>query len=111
MLGKNCAHVALQHVAKACGRTLAAVQRAVRALADPVGVRVRDKARAHSGSITRTRAWCTTRSRKGAAEIRRRLGSWMAEIGDSPRLIGSLLQRILQGKQLFFLTALKLRYR
>ena len=76
MLGKELAHVALQHVGIAPGELLGAVQGAVRALADPVGVAVGDEAALEDGSM-RYRAWCTTRSRNGAAEISRRLGSWM----------------------------------
>ena len=49
----------------------------MRAFADLVGVAIADEARSKIGSMTLHSAWCTTRSRNGAAEIRRRLGSRM----------------------------------
>ena len=77
MDGKNWRNVALEHVAIAARKVLAAVQGAVGALADPVGIAVVDEGPLKDRLDDAHRAWCTTRSRKGAAEIRRRLGSWM----------------------------------
>ena len=77
--GKVLDDVQAQHVAIAPGKLLQPVDGAVRAFADPVGVAVGMKRASNSGSMTLQSAWCTTRSRKGAALILRRFGSWMVK--------------------------------
>jgi hypothetical protein len=82
--------VALQHVAPAAGELLAAVERAVRAFAEAVGVSICDEApfpdrlgdvgermMHHAVSKRRGGDTCTCAARKRGASVKRRLGSWM----------------------------------
>ena len=42
------------------------------------------KLASNAGSMTWHSAWCTTRSRNGAALIKRRFGSWMMKLAYGP---------------------------
>ena len=68
-------YVAPQNVATTVAQPLVARQRPVRPLPRPVAQVCSMKPRSNRGATTACTAWCTTRSRKGATELVRRLGS------------------------------------